>query len=160
MKNLLFALISLLLTSCAGLTVGEQQPLDLTKLEKQLAVAEAGATNLATVYAGTDREADMLKVAEAVGSVRTALLAVTEGQQGDLSLAESIDLVLATVDQIVQTHSDDQDLRAALVGFRVVVDLIKIELENAEHPPQPPPEEPTAPPGAAWLPADRRVPVI
>lgn len=138
MKFLVVTLFVAFLSSCAGLTVGGSQPLDLTKLEKQLGAIEAGANSIATIYAGTDKEEDIHKLSASIAAVRSAIKAVQEGGEGDLSMVEAVEFVLTTVDGIV-ANSDDQDLRVALAGVRTLVELLKIQLDD--QPPQPPPGE-------------------
>lgn len=150
MKFLVVTLFVAFLSSCAGLTVGSPQPLDLTKLEKQLGAVEAGANSIATIYAGTDKEEDIRKISTSIAAVRSAIQAAQEGGTGDLSMVEAVEFVLTTIDGIV-AHSDDQDLRVALAGVRTLVELLKIQLDD--QPPQPPPE-PSVPGAESSPPTD------
>jgi hypothetical protein len=149
MKFIVVTLFVAFLSSCAGLTIGGSQPLDLTKLEKQLGAIEAGANSVATIYAGTDKEEDIRKLSASLAAVRGAIKAAQAGGEGDLSMVEAIEFALTTIDGII-AGSDDQDLRVALAGMRTLVELLKIQLDD--QPPQPPLEPPV--PGAESSPPE------
>ena len=136
MKFLIVTMFVAFLSSCAGLTIGGSQPLDLTKLEKQLGAVEAGTNSIATIYTGTDKEEGIRKLSTSIAALRTAIKAAQEGGEGDLSMVEAVEFVLTAIDGLV-AQSDDQDLRVALAGVRTLVELLKIQLDD--QPPQPPP---------------------